>query len=237
MEIIPIETRIFREHESLFKFLKEHLPTLEAGDVVVVTSKIVALAQGKTAEIFEKVKIIKREGNPVIKTKWCYLAKKNGDWLPNVGIDESNARGRLILLPEDSYGVAVELRRSLIKHYRLKQLGVLITDTRSRPLRVGTTGLALAYAGFSGLKNYRGKEDLFGRKLRYTQSNLADALAAAAVVVMGESGERIPLALIRAAPIKYSDRLPNQKELLMDPSRDLYGPLFQKRSNRRRRGK
>lgn len=235
MEIIPIKTRIFRENESLLKFLKDYLSTLKEGDVVVVTSKIVALSQGRTEKISDKVKIIKRESDLVIKTKWCYLAKKNGDWLPNVGVDESNARGKLILLPENPYEVAIELRKSLIKYYRRKRLGILITDTRSRPLRAGTAGIALAYAGFLGLKDYRGKKDLFGRELKYTQGNLVDALASASVVVMGEGKEQIPLAIIRHAPIKYSDYHPNQKELLMDPAQDLYRPIFLSQSSPLRR--
>lgn len=247
MEIIPIKTRIFRENDSLLEFLKDCLPVLTEGDVVVITSKIVALAQGRTAEINDKVKMIKCESDLVIKTKWCYLAKKDGDWLPNVGVDESNAGGKLILLPEDSYWVAMELRRSLIKYYQRKRLGVLITDTRSRPLRAGTAGVALAYAGFLGLKDYRGKKDLFGRELKYTQSNLVDALASAAVVVMGEGKEQIPLAIIRHAPIKYSDRSPNPKELFIDSFQDLYRPIFlssscfeprfQKRANHHQRKK
>ena len=247
MEIIPIKTRIFRENESLLKFIEDHLSILKEGDVVVITSKIVALAQGRTAEISDKEGVIKRESDLVIKTKWCYLAKKDGDWLPNVGVDESNASDKIILLPSKPYQVARNLWQSLKQIYHLKKLGVILTDTRSRPLRTGTTGITLAYTGFLGFKDYRGKKDLFGRKLKYTQSNLVDALAIAGVAVMGEGEEQIPLALIHGAPIKYSDRFPDSKELLMDPRRDLYRPIFtstissgrrfQKRANHRQRDK
>ena len=232
MEIIPIKTRIFREKESLFEFLKNYLPTLIEGDVVAVTSKIVALSQGRTAVDSDKTKIFKRESKEMIKTRWCYLAQKDGDWLPNAGVDESNANGRIILLPDNSYQVAINIRSSLKHFYRLKRLGVILTDTRSRPLRAGVTGVALAYAGFIGLGDYRGKTDLFGRKLKYTQSNLADALATAAVVTMGEGQERIPLAVIRNAPIKYASRRPEPDILFINPRQDLYGLLFQKRASR-----
>ena len=79
-------------------------------------------------------------------------------------------------------------------HFGWKNFGVLITDSHTTPLRRGVTGIALSYWGFSGVQNKVGTPDLFGRTLKMTHVNLADAFAAAAVLVMGESNESTPVA-------------------------------------------
>jgi len=114
------------------------------------------------------------------------LTIKRNILAPSAGIDESNAEGHYILWPKDPQKTANEIRAYLRKKYRLKKLGIIITDSRTLPLRWGTIGVCLAYSGFKSLNNYIGKKDLFGRKLNVTQSNVADSLAVAAVLAMGE---------------------------------------------------
>ena len=108
-----------------------------------------------------------------------------------------------------------------------KNLGILITDSRLLPLRAGTVGVALGYAGFEGVKNYIGKPDIFGRKLKMQKTDVADSLATAAVLCMGEGNERKPLAVITDAPVIFTGKV-NKKELVIDPKKDLYAPLFRK---------
>ncbi len=227
MHVKPIRTALFRPKQSLEPFLVDHLPRLHEKDVVVVTSKIVALAQGRVVPngAGAKEEWIRRESERVISTPWCALTLKDSHWCPNAGIDESNADGSLILWPRDPFGVARRLRRKLMRHYRIQHLGVLITDSRIFPLRVGVTGVALGYAGFHGLRDYRGTLDLFGRALMMTQTNIADALATAAVLVMGEGEEQTPLAVIRRAPIEFCNKV-DPSELRMDPQQDLFAPVF-----------
>lgn len=189
MQVRAIKTRVFKEGESLPDFVASHVTRIPEGSVLVITSKVVALAEGRTARAStnaKKAALIKSESTSTIKTKWVWLTIKDGLVMPNAGVDESNANGKIILLPADSFKAATVIRRTLMKRFKLKELGVLITDSRVLPLRAGVTGVALGYAGFKGLRDYRGKKDIFDRPLRMTQTNVADGLAASAVFLMGE---------------------------------------------------
>ena len=234
MIVRPVKTRIFKQDESLERFILSYLPKISDKSIIVITSKIVALAQGRrinSSKLADKIRWIKKESKKFIKTKWCYLALKDGHWCPNAGIDESNVEsGGFILWPKHPYQVARQLRQGLLKHYRIKCLGILITDSRIFPLRSGVNGVALAYAGFKGLRNYIGKKDLFGRKLKMTQTNIADSLASAAVLVMGEGAESCPLALIKEVMVEVRAST-DLKELRIAPKDDLYWPLFEALNN------
>ncbi len=227
MQINPIRCALFKQNEDLERYILNHLSRMKEGSILCVTSKVLALAQGRVVPNTRgaKTRWIKRESEQAIKTKWCYLTLKDGHWCPNAGIDESNADGQLILWPEQSYESAEQLRRALCQRFKLRKLGILITDSRVFPLRAGVVGVALAYAGFKGLRDYRGQPDLFGKKLKLTQTNIADTLASAAVLVMGEGKERQPLAVIEDAPVVFTNKV-DRTELRMDPADDLYRPLF-----------
>jgi F420-0:gamma-glutamyl ligase len=112
-------------------------------------------------------------------------------------------------------------------HYRIAKLGILITDSRVAPLRAGVCGIALGYAGFSGVRDYRGTSDIFGRPLKITQTNVADSLATAATLEMGEGKEQQPLAVIEGAPVEFRENV-NKDELRIDIEDDMYGPLFER---------
>ena len=195
-----------------------------------MTSKIVALSEGRTAEYKnekQKVALLKKESNFASKTKIVWLTVKDGMLLANAGIDESNAKGKLILLPKNSFASAEILRKKIIKKFHLKNFGILITDSRLMPLRAGAVGIALGYAGFKGIKNYIGQKDIFGRVLKMSKTDVADSLATAAVLCMGEGKEQQPLALITAAPVIFKNKI-NKKELIINPKKDIYAPLFNK---------
>jgi coenzyme F420-0:L-glutamate ligase len=235
MKITPYRTRLFREREDLFAFTIAHLPTPRNGAVVVVTSKIAALAEGRVARAAgrrAKAAVIRAESDWAIRTKYVWLTLKDGVLMASAGVDESNADGKLILLPEDSFRAAALLRKRLMAHWRLKRLGVLLTDSRTLPLRAGVTGTALGWAGFKGLRDYRGERDLFGRKFKFSRVNVADSLAAAAVLVMGEGRERTPLALIEDAPVEFAERV-RKDEVRIDPADDMYRPFFMGLKRRR----
>ena len=102
---------------------------------------------------------------------------------------------------------------------------MVITDSRSLPLRLGITGLALGYAGFQGLKDYRGTLDIFYRPFKFSRVNIADSLATAAILCMGEGSERQPLALIKDAPVKFVDQV-SADELKVDLKDDRYRALY-----------
>jgi F420-0:gamma-glutamyl ligase len=230
MNVKAIKTKTFPENGELLPFIISHIPKVPNNSVIVVTSKIVALAEGRTVTARtpkEKDAIIKKESTFALRTKLVWLTIKDGTVMANAGVDESNANGKIILLPKDSFTSAAKLRKSLMKQYRVKNLGVLITDSRLMPLRSGVVGVALGYAGFFGLKNYVGKKDIFGRKFKFEQTDVADSLATAAVLEMGEGNEKRPLALITLPPVTFTQKV-NKNELKIDPKKDLYGPLFKK---------
>ena len=232
MIIFPIKTRIFKANGSLADFIISEIPKLKNKSILVVTSKIVALSQGRMVEKIksrkEKEEWIRKESDEFHETKWCYLCRKDGHWCANAGIDESNAEGGgLILWPEKVYEEAENLRKKLLKHYKIKKLGILFTDSRIFPLRSGVTGVALGYSGFKGLRNYIGEKDIFGKKLKMTKTNIADSLSSAAILVMGEGKEKFPLAVIENAPVEFTDKKINKKELQIKPENDIYRVLFE----------
>ena len=264
MIVQPIKTRVFQEGDDLFAFITAYVKELTERAVIVVTSKIVALAEKRTAIIKNaktkenliraesefaiptkyvwltvkdgmvmasagidesKAKLIRAESELAIPTKYVWLTVKDGMVMASAGIDESNANGKLILLPKDSFKTARLLRNKLRQRYDVRNLGVLITDSRTVPLRAGVTGVAVGYAGFRGIKDYRDTPDIFGRKFEFSRTNMADGLATAAVLVMGEGNERQPLAIIESAPVEFSDNV-NRRELYIDIQEDMYRPLF-----------
>ena len=88
--------------------------------------------------------------------------------------------------------------------------------------------MALGYAGFKGIRDYRGTKDIFGRTLKLSRTDVADSLATSAVLAMGEGREKQPLAVIENAPIDFTDKNPSRRELQMDPKKDIYRPLFER---------
>ncbi len=225
MNIVPVRTNIFREGGSLEEFITQHVKELPNGSILVVSSKIVALAEGRVAPAKDRDRLIKKESTRAVKTQQTWLTEKDGVLMPSAGIDESNGDGKLALLPKDSFQSARNIHSKVLKNFRIKKVGVIIADSRIYPLRAGVTGVALGYAGFKGLRDYRGKKDLFGRTLRMTQTNLADSLATAATLVMGEGKERQPLAVITGAPVEFSNHT-SRRELIMDEKGDMFEPLL-----------
>jgi len=228
--ITPKKTRVFQVRDNLFYFIIHEIPKVQEKSILVITSKIVALAQGRvvSAEKIDKTSLVRHESKRVIQTPWCLLGYRDGEWSANAGIDESNARDQFILLPRQSMKTAHELWMQLKKQYKVSSLGIIITDTRTVPLKKGTFGTAVGYAGFDGLKSYIGKKDMFSRTLRMTRVNAADSLACAAVFAMGEGNEQMPLAIIQDAPISFWKKNQRAMPLRIDPKKDLYAPIFRK---------
>lgn len=230
MLIKPIRTAIFKENDSLIDFICDNIENLEENNIVVVTSKIVALSQGLVRVIENentREEIIKAESQWAMRTKYTWLTIKDNMVMSSAGIDESNANGKIILLPRDSFKLAGKIRSHLKKIYKIKNLGIIITDSRLMPLRAGIVGVALGYAGFKGIRDYRGTADIFGRTLKVSRTDVADSLATAAVLTMGEGREKQPLAIITEAPVEFQART-NKHELDINVQEDIYQPLFEK---------
>ncbi len=247
MKIKAVKThKITKNDQDLLVVLDRYLLKLEEGSIVAVTSKIVAICEGRTVPVSEtnKDELIKQEADlylPKEENRYnLYLTIKNNLLAVSAGIDESNADGNYVLWPKDPQASANKVREHLAKKFGLKKIGVIITDSKTTPLRWGVIGAAIAHSGFSALKDLIGSEDLFGRKLKMTKVSVMDGLAASAVLVMGEGREQTPIAVISDVPfVNFQDRNPTEQELdalKIAIEDDVYAP-FLKGANFRRGGK
>ncbi|MCH8986659.1 coenzyme F420-0:L-glutamate ligase [Patescibacteria group bacterium] len=238
MKVSVIKThKITHQDTDILAILDTYIPVLQEETVVAVTSKIVSICEGRIVNDSEaggKEKLIAKEAEyflPSQESKYdVSLTIKNGLLIATAGIDESNIDGDYVLWPKYPQASANKIREHLAKKFSLKNLGIIITDSKTTPLRWGTTGVAIAHSGFAALHDYRGKPDLFGRKMKMTQANIMDALAVATVAVMGEGNEQTPLALIEDLSfVTFQPRNPTKKELKnlrIDMKDDLYAPLL-----------
>jgi coenzyme F420-0:L-glutamate ligase/coenzyme F420-1:gamma-L-glutamate ligase len=194
-------------------------------DAVEVSDRASELAQrcGKDPRLVE---VILREATGVVRCAPQVLIVRHrlGLVMANAGIDQSNvpdSEHRVLLLPEDPDGAALRLRESLRTLLGVAP-AVVITDTFGRPWRRGVCGTAIGASGLATLIDRRGDEDRFGRELKVTQVATADALAAAAALVMGEGAEGRPVVLARGLPPAWRDDSARAADVLRPLSEDLF---------------
>ena len=205
MQFIPVKTKIFLPpQDDLFTEFGSSLPELQEGDVVLISSKVVAISEGRCVPIedADKTTLVESEADYIIPTDYRPqpLTIKNNTFLGAAGIDESNGNGYYVLLPEDSFISAQKIHDFLLQKFSRTNLGVIITDSRSLPLRYGATGVALGWWGIAPLQDHIGSSDLFGRAFKYERSNIVDGIAAAANLVSGETDECMPIVIARGIP-------------------------------------
>lgn len=157
------------------------------------------------------------------------LCLKAGHLIANGGADLSNAPpGFAVLWPKDPWASAERLRRWAVRKAG-GPVGVVVTDSHCEPLRLGTSGVALACAGFLPVEDVRGRQDLFGREMRITQRAVADGLASAAVLKMGEVDESTPAAVLRDTGVRTFSRALSSREreqATIPPEQDLFAPAY-----------
>ena len=229
MKITSVKTTLFKPREELAQFIVKHIPSVQEKIILAVASKLFSLWKGEALpyqSAAQKEELVRRESAFALKTSLAWLTVKDGMVMTNAGVDESNADGKLLLLPSNSYALAAQLRTELCQAWNVKNLGIIVTDSMILPLRAGVVAGAVAYAGFKGVRDLRGQPDLFGKKLQVTLVNVADTLASAAALEMGEGNESRPLAQIEQAPVEFVDTVP-ENEIKYPMKDDLYAPLFQ----------
>ena len=237
MIVTPIHTDKIRIGSGpLWDILDHAFPVIQEKDIIVITSKIVSICEGRVVKVGdrEKTDLIHEEAEwylPPEKSKYdISLTITRSTLIPTAGIDESNGDGYYILWPSDPYKTAKDMREKLVAKFGLHDLGVLITDSKTTPSRYGTTGLAIGFSGFHALNNYIDTPDIFGKHLHVTKANVADGLAASAVLTMGEGDEQTPIARIEDADMVHFDaEAPSdkeQKDLLISLDLDMYAPLL-----------
>jgi len=228
MKIMPVKTDLFPEGENLARFIVVHLPAVEENTILAVSSKLTGLWKKRVVPYVnqaQKEALIKAESTAFLKTSLAWLTVKDGMMMTNAGIDESNADGKLILLPENCYACAAELREELCALWKVENLGIIIVDSMILPLRAGIIGAAVGYSGIKGVKDLRGRKDIFGRTLRTTLVDCADALAASATLLMGEADEQCPLCVIKDALVEFTGKT-DPSEIRYPAQDDLYAPLL-----------
>lgn len=221
MNIKAIKThKITGKDTNILKIVDTYINNVEENSILAVTSKIVSICEGRI------VPIEKADKDELVRQESEYFLNKNDNrygffltitqnlLIPTAGIDESNGNGCYILWPENPQTSANKIRENITQKFGLTNFGVIITDSKTTPLRWGTTGVGIAHSGFKALKNYIGIPDLFGREMKVTQSNIMDGLSAAAVTVMGEGTESTPMAIISdISNVEFTNNNPNEEEL------------------------
>lgn len=221
MKVTPIKTKPIVVGDKLFEILDINLSSLSDKSVVAVTSKIVAICQGRIVKMESDEQrdiLAKKEAEFYLPREYnqygFMITVNNGIMVASAGIDASNGNGYYVLWPKNPQKSVNEIRKYLVKKYKVKNIGVIITDSKLTPLRWGVTGVTIAHSGFVALKNYIGTPDIFGRIMQAEKSNIADSLATAAVIEMGEGNEQKPLAVIEDVNfVKFQQRNPTRKEL------------------------
>ncbi|MDB5190076.1 MAG: Gamma-glutamyl ligase family protein [Parcubacteria group bacterium] len=239
MEFIPIKTRRFEPpKDDLFEVLDTTLPALQEEDIVAIASKVVAIHEGRCVQVTDeegRQRLIKEESDSIIPTStpgaWD-LTIKNDMVAFAGGIDESNAGGFIVLLPEHPQESAARIRDYLRTKHHIKRLGIVITDSSALPFRQGVIALSIGHAGFAPVNDRTGISDLFGRAFKYTYINVVDALAISAGFVMGETDESTPLCIIRSAPfVEFTDE-DRSDTLRIRPEDDVFYPLFKDKNDK-----
>ena len=215
------------------------------GDVVVISQKIVSKAERlevdistikpspkakviarKTGKDARLVQLILRDSGSVLHAdrQGLVVRRKDGLICLNAGVDKSNVEGRLTYarLPANSDSSASRIRLTL-EELSSRKLGVIIADTYSRPLRVGQVEFAIGISGLEPVIDYRGLRDIFGYQLKFKFVGLADEIAAAAELVMGQGTERTPVAIVRGLPrVEFTEEAGLSRKLLIGKRVDLF---------------
>ncbi len=215
---------------------------LRDGDVLAVAQKVVSKSEGRHVDLRQVqpspeaerlaaetdkdprlVQVILRESRQVLRSRPGLIVVEHrlGFICANAGIDHSNVEGEdvVLMLPEHPDASAQRLR-SKLQTASGANLGVLIIDSHGRAWRMGTVGVAIGVAGFPALMDLRGRLDLFGDPLLVTQVGLADELAAATSVLMGQAAEGRPVIHVRGLP--YALREGSLNEVIRPEEEDLF---------------
>lgn len=220
--------------------------TLEAGDIIVVTHKIVSKAEGRTVDLSQvtvsalaeqigvrwdkdprKTEVVLREARRIVRMHQGLIIAEteHGFVCANAGVDASNASAdAVVLLPNDPDATAARIRDALLAESGLGlngNLGVIISDSFGRPWRVGIVNVAIGVSGMAPLIDYRGEVDTSGYELSASILAVADEIASAAELVMHKLASR-PVAVVRGYQPPLSQNPGVGRDLIMSSDRDLF---------------
>ena len=223
--------------------MENHGTPIQENDVVVVTHVAVSKAEGNIVNLDEvipsdratkiaakvgkepaMVEVILRETKEIVRMgpNSLIVETKNGIVSANAGVDRSNVDGNrnVALLPVDPDASAQKIRQEIGKRTGFK-VAVIVSDTHGRPLRMGEINIAIGVAGIRPIRDRRGEKDLFGYVLHVKQTCIADELASAAELVIGQTREGIPAAVIRGYKYQPAENV-TAKELTRPKEKDMF---------------
>jgi coenzyme F420-0:L-glutamate ligase/coenzyme F420-1:gamma-L-glutamate ligase len=214
-DVLVVTSKIVAKAEGRYRDLGTVVPSARAREVAALTGKDARIVEAVLAEAAEVLRA---------KSGVLIVATRHGLVMANAGIDQSNLAAedhghRVLLLPEAPDASARAIKQRLDRRFAA-DIGVIISDSVGRPWRLGTVGLAIGAAGVPALWDRRGERDLSGRPLEATEVGFADAVAAAAVLAMGEAAEGRPAALVRGLAWSAPER--PAAALLRDRAEDLF---------------
>lgn len=250
MQLFPIKTPLIHYNDNFLQIILDSISKLglrlDDGDILIVAGKVVVTSEGRiinlstikpgkeakqVAKVYKLeaafVEVVLRESEKVYGgVQRALLTLKNNILIANAGVDHINAPTNCVALwPSDAYKTAKEMQKKILT-LTGKNVGVIITDSRTTPLRMGTIALALGTSGFDPVIDLRGKRDIYGKTLKVTRLAVADCLACAANVLMGESDRKIPAILVKGAPVKIYRKKDNNISTSISPNRCLFMKNF-----------
>jgi len=214
-DIIVAAQKIFSKAENRVVRLREIVPSKKAKEIAKIT--------GKGAKFVE---LVLKEAKRIVKAsrEVLLVEDKRGLVCINAGIDKSNVKGaeNFALLPENPDESAQNCRRE-IKRLTGKTVAVIICDTYSRPFKRGQVNFAIGLAGIKPFKDYRGKKDLFGQILKVKNVAVADEIAAAAELLMGQGDEATPVVIFKglSSVVQFCENC-SANELQISREEDLF---------------
>jgi len=237
---------LVRPGDDLPRLLADALAPLApvAGDVLVVAQKIVSKAERRHVDLasvapspraIELARVTQKDPRLIEVILWdsrevlrarpgLIIVEHQLGWVcANAGVDRSNVAPEgqdiVLRLPANPDASAARIRAALRDRFAA-DIGVIVADSHGRPHRMGTIGVAIGVAGLPGLEDWRGRKDLFGYTLQHTEVGLADQIASAATLLLGQAAESIPAVLARGVP--FERREGSARELIRPEAMDLF---------------
>jgi coenzyme F420-0:L-glutamate ligase/coenzyme F420-1:gamma-L-glutamate ligase len=243
IENLPLIAKGDNVAKLIYSATKRQKTPIQEKDVIVITHVAVSKAEGNVVNLDEVspserakeialkvekepalVEVILRETKEITRMgpNSLITETKNGIVCANAGVDKSNVQGErnVALLPKNPDASAQKIRRE-IRRLTECDVAVIISDTHGRPLRMGEINVAIGVAGIKPIRDRRGEKDLFGYVLRIKQTAIADELASAAELVIGQASEGIPAAIIRGINYQTAENA-SANELTRPKETDLF---------------
>lgn len=242
-------THIIKENENLFEVICETLQvnniTIQEKSIIVIAETLIGTVEGRILNINtvdevsdeaiklalefsmdpKFVQIVLQEADEIIGgIPGMLFTEKSGILIANGGIDHSNSgpEGYVSLWPKDPFKSARKLNQQIKKKFKIRDFGIIISDSRVQPIRRGIVGVAIGVDGFFPIIDCRGRTDLFGHEMMWTTRATADQLSDAAHIVMGECDEQTPFVLIENCPVEFTDEPIAHDSMLMPKKEDLF---------------